>query len=133
MLIKIVKKNIVSIFIILILLLFFFNQTNFFRNSYELVNLKYDDRLIKVDGYCDKAGIGYINYIKKKYKVKKKIEIISPDKEPELWMVYNSDYYNNKDKEDFIVINLKKLSDKINLNQFNIIDNYNDCYYLTSK
>lgn len=130
--IKIIKKNISSIFIIFLLLAFFFKQTNFYRNSYELINIKYEDRLIKVDGYCNKAGIGYINYIKKKYNIKKKIELISSDKEPELWMVYDTNY-NSGEATNFIVINLMELNNKIDLEQFNIIDNFQDCYYLTSK
>ena len=54
--------------IILIALIFFFTliQTNFFRNFYELTNLTYDERINNAEGFCEKSGVGYINFIKKK-------------------------------------------------------------------
>ena len=47
-------------------------------------------------------------------------------------LIYDTNY-NSGEATNFIVINLMELNNKIDLEQFNIIDNFQDCYYLTSK
>ena len=56
-----------NLILIIIPLFFALIQTNFLRNSYELVNLNHQERIINAEGFCKKRGIGYINFIKKKY------------------------------------------------------------------
>ena len=119
--------------IILVALIFFFTliQTNFFRNIYELTNLTYDERINNAEGFCAKSGVGYINFIKKKYNINEKIQLITADKEPSLWSIFSSNFKTNEVPKHIIIINYKNLKKNINLNNFKIINNYKDCYYLT--
>ena len=119
--------------IILVALIFFFTliQTNFFRNFYELTNLTYDERINNAEGFCEKSGVGYINFIKKKYNINEKIQLITADKEPSLWSIFSSNFKSSEVPKHIIIINYKNLKKNIDLNNFKIIDNYNDCYYLT--
>jgi len=95
--------------IILIALIFFFTliQTNFFRNIYELTNLTYDERINNAEGFCAKSGVGYINFIKKKYNINEKIQLITADKEPSLWSIFSSNFKTIEVPKHIIIINYK--------------------------
>lgn len=124
--------------LILIIIPFFFAliQTNFFRNSFELISFNYKKRLNNAEGYCDKSGIGYVNYIKEKFNINEKIQLISVDKEPTEWIewsVFSSKSNHNTASKHIIIINYNLLKDKLDLNKFKIVDNFKDCYYLLTQ
>ena len=124
--------------LILIIVPFFFAliQTNFFRNSFELINFNYKERLINAEGYCDKSGFGYVNFIKEKFDINEKIQLISADKEPTEWIewsVFSSKNDHNKASKHIIIINYNLLKDKLDLNKLKIVDNFKDCYYLLTQ
>ena len=124
------KLNIVLI-ISLIFLLF---KINFFNEISQILTVKYTKRISSVYGFCEREGIGYVNFIKEKFKIDKKIDLINSLKRNNnnsgKWAIYNTNFSENDKSDYLIVINYKKLSNKIDLNQFKIIHNFDDCYLL---
>ncbi len=127
------KKNKLYI-LILIVLLFVSIKANFFKSSYELLTRSYDDRLNNVYGFCEREGIGYANFIKKEFDIKNKIELINSLKKNNnnsgKWFVYSSNFKESEKPKYLIIINNDKLNPKINLNEYKIIHNFKDCYFL---
>mgnify|MGYP006138072745 CR=1 FL=1 len=125
------------IFFSTILLLFFMVKINFSKNLYETLFIRIDDRISNVYGFCDGEGIGYVNFIKKNFNVDKKLSLLNSLKENNnnsgKWSVYNPNVNENDKTEYFIIINLKKIKKEINLNDFKILHNFNDCYFLVKK
>ena len=62
------KKILISLSIILTI--YFLIKINFPKNFFELVNINIDKRISNVYGFCEKEGIGYVNFIKKNFNVK---------------------------------------------------------------
>ena len=124
------KLNIVLI-ISLIFLLF---KINFFNEISQILTVKYTKRISSVYGFCEREGIGYVNFIKEKYKIDKKIDLINSlnrnNNNSGKWAIYNTNFSENDKSDYLIVINYKKLSNIIDLNQFKIIHNFDDCYLL---
>tara|TARA_B100000780_G_scaffold276142_1_gene244157 strand:+ start:4576 stop:4965 length:390 start_codon:yes stop_codon:yes gene_type:complete len=123
------KKNKILIFL-LILFLYFLIKVNFLRNAYEIIFFKFEDRVSKVYGFCEEEGVGYINFIKKKYEIDDKIMLLNAKKGPHQWAVYDTRFKTNHSSKHYIIINYKKIKDKINFKKFKIINNIDDCYYL---
>ena len=126
-------KNKLNIALIISLLFLLF-KINFFNGTSQILTVKYIKRISNVYGFCEREGIGYVNFIKEKFKVDKKIDLINSLKKNNnnsgKWAIYNTNF-SEKDKSDYlIVINYKKLSNKIDLDQFKIIHNFEDCYFL---
>ena len=124
------KINILLIISLLILLI----KSNFFYNISEILNVKYDQRISNVYGFCEREGIGYVNFLKKKFNINEKIDLINSlernNNNSGNWAIYNSNF-NESEKSDYlIIINHKKISNKVNLNNFKIIHNHEDCYLL---
>jgi len=124
------KLNILILISLLILLI----KINFFFNISQILTVKYDKRISNVYGFCEREGIGYVNFLKKKFKINGKIDLINSLKinnnNSGNWAIYNSNY-NESEKSDYlIIINHKKISNKVNLNDFKIIHNHEDCYLL---
>lgn len=121
--------------LILISLIFFYTliQTNFFKNIFELSYLNYNQRIINAEGFCEKRGIGYVNFIKEKYKINEKITLITADKEPSLWSVFSSNYNKKKTSRHTIIINFESLKTKIDLKDYKVINKFKDCYYLIKQ
>ena len=127
------KINILLIISLLILLI----KSNFFYNISEILNVKYDQRISNVYGFCEREGIGYVNFVKKKFKINKKIDLINSLKKNNYnsgkWAIYDTNFSENDKSDYLIVINYEKLSKKIDLNQFKVIHNYEDCYFLEKQ
>jgi len=126
------KKKIFFLLIISLLILLF--KINFFNNISQILNVKYIKRISNVYGFCEREGIGYVNFIREKFKVDKKIDLINSLKRNNnnsgKWAVYNTNFSENEKSNYLIVINYKKLSNEIDLDQFKIIHNFEDCYFL---
>ena len=124
------KINILLIISLLILLI----KSNFFHNISEILRVKYDQRISNVYGFCEREGIGYVNFVKKKFEVNQKIDLINSLKRNNYnsgkWAIYDTNFGENVKSDYLIVINYEKLSKKIDLNQFKIIHNTEDCYFL---
>ena len=123
------KKN--TIFILLIILFFYFLiKVNFLKNLYEVIFLNHDKRISKVYGFCENEGVGYINFIKKEFDIKEKIILINAKKGPHQWSVYNTKFKEIDPGKHYIIINYKKVKDKVNFEDYKILNKINDCYYL---
>ena len=116
------KKNILLTILFFCLLI----QTNFFKNIYQVISMSHNERLIKKYGFCSNDGIGYIEYIKKKFEPEKKIKVISFNDGPMLdWLIYNTDFKSQDLANSFILINYpgKNYFKKINYNDNKFIIN----------
>ncbi len=129
------KKNLYLIIIIFLFLIAY--KINLLKSVHDLFMSNYDDRISNVYGFCDREGIGYVNFIKKKFKINGKIKLINSLKQNNNnsgeWAVYNSNFFKKTKSDYFILINHEKFKIKYNLNNFKILHNFKDCYFLTKK
>ena len=119
------KKKIILYFIIILLLF----STNFFVNFYNITKFNYEQRLTKVYGFCSKESIGYLNYLKTKYKFDKNIKIVNYVHSPNVnWIIINPIKINEYSNE-LILLNYPGPEIKIQLNK-NKLGEYNiDNFY----
>jgi len=129
----ITKKNQKKIIIFAIVLLFLIT-TDFFRNFNNLIKFNYDQRIVNAYGFCSRESIGYLNYIKAKYKFNYNIRIINYIHAPNTsWSITNPREIN-KYSNELILLNYPGRKIKIKLNQ-NKINEYtiNNFYFYLDK
>ena len=72
-------KNLIFVFIIIAV----FHNFNSARNFYSIIQKDYNQRLVNSYEFCRNESIGFLDYIKKKYKINNSIVVknffISPD------------------------------------------------------
>ena len=106
---------------LILLVVIFLKQTNFARELYTFIKYNFNERFNRTYDYCKGSGIGYINYLDKKYKLSGLPKILNYEIYPSpSWVIKN---VNKKELEDqIILLNYKKeiLSDfkKIDSNKF---------------
>ena len=129
-------KNKLNITLIILFLILLF-KIDFFNDISQTSTVKYSKRISNVYGFCEREGIGYLNFIKEKFKFDKKINLINSLKQNNnnsgRWATYNTNFLESDKSDYLIVINYKKLSNKINLDQYEILHNFEDCYFLKKK
>ena len=130
------KKN--NLYLIIIIFLFLIAyKINLLNSVHDLFMNNYDERISNVYGFCDKEGIGYVNFIKKEFKINGKIKLINSLKQNNNnsgeWAVYNSNFLKKNKSDYLILINHEKFKIKYNLDNFEILHNFKDCYFLTKK
>ena len=91
------KKS--QVLLILISIIVLSISTNFFRNLYEVIEHKFDDRITKKYDYCTGESVGYLLYIKKKYQINDNPDIIN---------------YIHTASVDWTMINTKKIDQNSN-------------------
>lgn len=127
------KKNNLYLFIIILLFLIV-HKIDFLRSLHDLTVIGYDDRINNTYGFCDKEGIGYVNFIKKNFdidgKLKIKNSLKSNNNNSGEWSVYNSNFSEQNKTDYLIIINYEKLKKKFNLSNYKILHNFKDCYFL---
>ena len=110
-------------------------NTDFFKNSYYIVNKNYDLRLQQnAYDFCENSGTGFIFKIKNKYKLTKIPQIKNYNTSPKQdWIFQNYSELNYKNL--IVLFNLDQNGySKIDLNKYKIIENYkNDCLFLEKK
>ena len=125
------QKNI----LLLIIILFLAHQNFFFSNIYKIYKRDHNDRLLRVYGYCNSYGYGYVNKIFEKYlKLNDEIYIINYKSLPEIYGLFPN-LKKSESKKNLILINfnvsdyhkLKKLD--VDLNKFDLIDQEDQCFY----
>ena len=129
----ITKKNKKKIIIYSAILLFLIT-TDFFRNFYNLIRFNYDQRIFNTYGFCSRESIGYLNYIKAKYKFSHNIRVINYIHTPNVnWSIINPRRINEYSNE-LILLNYPGSKIKIKLNQ-NKINEYtiNNFYFYLDK
>tara|TARA_Y100000591_G_scaffold172635_1_gene149039 strand:+ start:3484 stop:3882 length:399 start_codon:yes stop_codon:yes gene_type:complete len=130
------KKNKIYLIATILLILIIY-KTNFLRSLHDLVILSYDDRVSNTYGFCDREGIGYVNFIKKNFNIEGKIIIRNSLKQNNYnsgeWSVYNSNFSEKSEFDYLILINFEKFKKEFDLNNFQILHNFKDCYFLTKN
>ena len=116
----------------LLLIIFFTVHFKFFENTYIILKSDYDQRLTQNYGYCEKNSYGFIKYIEKKYQLKKNINIFNDESYP------RSDVFIYKPKKEFlknqiILINYNEKDSSIDMEEYNVIEKFKNCYYLELK
>ena len=86
----------------------FIYNNNIFRKFYNILSISHDERLSKSSGYCSGDSIGYLKYLKKKYKFIFNPKVINfEDSSPDSnWAVYDNNLKNNDDYK--ILLNYQK-------------------------
>jgi len=130
------KKN--NLYLIITILLFLIGyKTNFLRSLHDLFIISYDDRISNTYGFCEKEGIGYVNFIRKNFDIDGKIKIRNSLKQNNNnsgeWSVFDSNFSEKVKSDYFIIINYEKLKINFDLNDYKILHNFKDCYFLTKN
>ena len=121
-------KNLIS----LLLFIFFKIYFKFFENTYIIFKSDYNQRLTHNYGYCEKNSYGFIKYIEKKYQLRKNINIFNDEIYP------RSDGFIYKPKIEFlnnqiILINYNEKASSVDLDKYQVIEKFKNCYYLELK
>ena len=127
------KKFNILFFLILILFFILFKNTDFFKNTYNIINKNHDIRQQTANDFCGLLGSGYIFYIKEKFKLKKSPIIINSSVRyvKQNWIFPNN--YKMVDENKVIIINLSEKI-KFELNKYKTLDNFNNrCLFLEKK
>ncbi len=127
------KKIIIIIFLISLIFIF---KINFFNKLYVLFLKNYNQRITDSYGFCSISSVGFINYLNKKYQFKDPPQIVNYSGSAQYWIFFkNIKKFNN---EFIILLNEQKIYKKnykkeINLNDYFIIEKFDDCYLLKKK
>jgi hypothetical protein len=101
-----------------------------FLNSYLIIKNNYESRLISSYGFCDKQGYGYIKKIKKNFNPSNVTLINYSNDFPlgeKLFLSINND---NKEMNNVIIINKHLKKTKNNFDNYQLIDQFQNCEYL---
>ena len=123
-----------QIFILVILIIIFAINTNFFRNIYEIILYKFDNRITKKYDYCIGESIGYLLHIKKKYQINDNPKIVNYIHTPSVnWSIINTQKINQNSKK-LILLNYPGPDYELNLNKIskNLFE-LNDAHFFTDK
>ena len=127
------KNKITEILLTIILLTSLINITNTHKKLYIIYKFNYDERISNLgDDFCNKSGIGYIHYIKNKFRNIIDLNIINLKQNRDYsWIFFDKKNININinSKYTIILFNLDHFNKfKFNLSNYKIIDNYkNDC------
>jgi hypothetical protein len=126
------KKS--QLLVLLILIIVCAINTNFFRNLADVTLFKYDNRIVKTYGFCSDESIGYLFYLKKKYKINDNPKIINYIHTPNVnWAIINTKIINENSKK-IILLNYPGPEFKINLIKIsNNLFQLKDFYFLSDK
>ena len=83
-------------------------------------------------GYCEKSSYGFVNHIQKKYNLKKNIKIVNEESYPSSQAFIYKPGKNFDDKK-FILLNFNRVKSNIKLNDYFIIEQFKNCYFLEKK
>lgn len=97
------KKNL-NFILLFLLIIILSEKTNFFRSVYDILTIKYHERLLKKYDYCDGTGLGYILNLKKKYNISQiNPEVVNYGTKPApKWIFYNTSVAINKNYKIFL-------------------------------
>ena len=108
-----IKNYILKYFIIIIVFFSLIKSTDFFKKVYFLSVYDYNQRITINYSLCGKGSVAFLHYLKKKYKLNKKIKIIDYEINPSSeWVFFNL----NKDniyKDKFILLNYREQEEKV--------------------
>ena len=132
---KIFTNFIKNKFYLTIVLLIFLSISHFFYNFYALSVRDYNERMLRTYNYCGGVSYGFINKISEKYlQNEKKIYIINFELNPSSYGLFH-DTKIDKNKINLILLNFdikdKEIlrKEKINLDQYQLIDKDKNCFF----
>lgn len=109
------KKIKISYLIFFLLIIIFVLKTNFLRNLLDVLKYSENDRVEKIYGYCGGQSIGYLRYLKKKYKIETNPMILNYSHTPPVkWSIYETSSLNNN-KDQIIILNYPPLEVDLSL------------------
>ena len=117
------KKNI-SYLVLLLLIIIFILKTNFVRNLTNILKFDENDRVEKIYGYCSGQGVGYLKYLKKKYKIKTNPLILNYERTPPTnWSIYVA-AEKDRNANQMVLLNYpgKEVSIKLQHYKFNFYE-----------
>ena len=136
-LIKFFRENLIYFFFIIV----FLHTTNFFYNSFSILNRDYEERMIRSYGYCEREAYGFV---KKSHEITKATNIRIINFESNLWPGIENIFIDLRQPLNTtytIYLNLNNLENKLdnfnnivyrgnkfNFNPSNIIYKYSNCY-----
>lgn len=133
------KKNKIELFIIIFFFIFILLKLDLLKKTYIILNFKntndlYFANIIKNYDLCESSGVGYVFFIKKNYNLNLVPEIISFNKAPGYYWIFNSQKFTNQEYK-IILFNLDQNNqDRFNFKNYKIIHNYkNDCLFIKRK
>ena len=102
------KINILYSIIIFFLITIIINNNNIFKKAFKIIkNENYSKRIENTYGFCGGPSVGYLRFVKKKFKLDFNPEIINfANTPPSNWSIY--DLKLDKDKSKIILLNYKK-------------------------
>ena len=124
------KINLIILFFILLVFLYKINPT---KNFSEIISYKLPKRLENIYGYCGGESVGYLKYIKKKFKLNAHPKIINfIHTPPNLWSIYEAKFNNYKSNKKII---LNYPGEKIQVDLVSLGNNifeFKDPYYFST-
>jgi len=118
------NKNSISIlytWVLLLLIIIIINNNNIFKKTFKIIKKEnYSKRIENAYGYCNGPSVGYLRFIKEKFKLKFNPKIINfSQTSPSTWSIYDLSLEKNNNK--IILLNYKKnLSFKFNKQKKNL-------------
>ena len=98
-------------FILIVVFFSLIGSTNFLKKVYFVNRDDYDSRIVKNYSFCKDGSVGFLHFIKSKYKLNKRVKIVNykiyPNPE---WVFFN---LNNENiyKDKLILLNYEKLEE----------------------
>jgi|LakMenEpi03Aug12_release.lakeMendotaPanAssembly.Ray.scaffolds.fasta_scaffold156707_2 hypothetical protein len=109
-------KNYNRLLLILILLLFLTQYTNFYKNLKNIYFNNYEKRIANIYGFCGRNSLGFLLYIKEKYKLENYPEIVNYKIKPSPKWVFDLDgKHKSADNFQYLIILNYQQDLKINL------------------
>ena len=127
------NKKTISFFILFIFSIMLFLKTNFLKNLLNILQFNESERIQKIYGYCDGESIGYLKYIKRKYKIKTNPKILNyVHYAPVNWSIYETSEINNNENH-LIILNYpgKEINIELNYYKDNFYELLDSYYYST--
>jgi hypothetical protein len=127
------NKKVISFIILFILSVILFLKTSFLKNLTNILQFNESERIQKIYGYCDGESIGYLKYLKKRYKIKTNPKILNYKHFPPVnWSIYETgkkDYNENQ----LIILNYpgNEIDIKLNYYKDNFYELMDSYYYST--
>ena len=95
-------------FILIVVFFSLIGSTNFLKNVYFVNRDGYDSRIVKNYGFCKDESVGFLHFIKSKYKLNKRVKIVNYEIHPNSEWVFFNLINDNIYKDKLILLNYKK-------------------------
>ena len=130
---KSTKSLKIKYIILFFIILCFLYKINPIKNFSDIIGFKLTERMENIYGYCGGESIGYLKYIKKKFKLNSNPEIINfVHTPPNLWSIFEPKF-NNFKSDKKIVLNYPGRNIEVDLIGLgNNIFEFKDPYYFST-